>query len=391
MRKLSILGSTGSIGKSALDVVDAHPGRLQIAALAAGRNLELLQAQCEKFRPKLVSMASREDAEVLKKRLSYAPEVVGGAQGLMECANYHESDTVVCAVVGSTGLASTEAALLSGKRVCQANKESLVVGGALMRSALQSGGGELLPVDSEHAALHQLLAQRTPDTIREIRITASGGPFRDWPLERMAHCTIEEALNHPTWKMGPKITIDSATLMNKGLEVIEASVLFGLAPSQIKVTIHPQSQVHAMVGFSDGTYHLQASANDMKLPIQYALLYPERMAGPVPFYDWDIERTWTFEPPDMQHFPCLALAYSALEEGGTAPAILNAANEEAVAAFLDGRIGLWDIHATIGHALETLASVPALNLDIVMEADRKARDIAKEWIRARDQGSRVKG
>jgi len=386
MRKLSILGSTGSIGKSALDVVEAHPGRLQVAALAAGSNLELLQAQCEKFRPKLVSMASGEDADVLIKRLSYAPEIVSGAQGLMECANYPESDTVLCAVVGSAGLASTETALLSGKRVCQANKESLVVGGTLMRSALQSGGGELLPVDSEHAALHQLLAQRTPDTIREIRITASGGPFRDWPLERMANCTIEEALNHPTWKMGPKITIDSATLMNKGLEVIEASVLFGLAPSQIKVTIHPQSQVHAMVGFSDGTYQLQASANDMKLPIQYALLYPECMAGPVPFYDWDVERTWTFEPPDMQRFPCLALAYGALEEGGTAPAILNAANEEAVAAFLDGRIGLWGIHAAISHALETLASVPALNLDIVMEADRKARNIAKEWIKARDQG-----
>jgi len=207
----------------------------------------------------------------------------------------------------------------------------------------------------------------------------------------MAGCTIEEALNPPTWKMGPKITIDSATLMNKGLEVIEASVLFGLSPSQIKVTIHPQSQVHAMVGFSDGTYQLQACANDMRLPIQYALLYPERTAGPVPFYDWDVERTWTFEPPDMQRFPCLALAYSTLEQGGTAPAILNAANEEAVAAFLEGRIGLWDIQAVISHALETQASAPALNLDAVMEADQKARSISKEWIKTRSQGLGVSG
>jgi 1-deoxy-D-xylulose-5-phosphate reductoisomerase len=199
----------------------------------------------------------------------------------------------------------------------------------------------------------------------------------------MANATVEEALNHPTWKMGPKITIDSATLMNKGLEVIEASVLFGLRPSQIKVTIHPQSQVHAMVGFSDGTYQLQASANDMKLPIQYALLYPERIVGPVPFYDWDVARSWTFEPPDIERFPCLALAYGALEQGGTAPAILNAANEEAVAAFLDGRIGLWDISKAIRHALETQASALATSLEIVMEADRKARGIAREWIKAK--------
>jgi len=391
MRKLSILGSTGSIGQSALDVVEAHPERLQVVALAAGRNLKMIMAQCERFRPKLVSLTSAEDAFALEKNLSYAPKIISGPQGLLVCANFEESDTVLCAVVGSAGLASTEAALLSGKRVCQANKESLVVGGALMKAALEKGGGELLPVDSEHAALHQLLAQRSFKTVREIRITASGGPFRDWPLERMANSTIQEALNHPTWKMGPKITIDSATLMNKGLEVIEASVLFGLAPDQVKVTIHPQSQVHAMVGFSDGTYQLQVSANDMKLPIQYALLYPERIAGPVPLYDWDVARAWTFEPPDMERFPCLALAYSALERGGTAPAILNAANEEAVAAFLEGRIGLWGIPTAISHALETMDSVPAESLEVVMEADRKAREIAKEWIKARSQGLGVRG
>jgi 1-deoxy-D-xylulose-5-phosphate reductoisomerase len=287
---------------------------------------------------------------------------------------------VLAAVVGSAGLASTEAALRAGKRVCQANKESLVVGGDLMKAALAAGGGELLPVDSEHAALHQLLAGRSPETVRELRITASGGPFRDWPMEKMAAATREEALNHPTWKMGRKITIDSATLMNKGLEVIEASVLFGLPGDRIKVTIHPQSQVHAMVGFTDGTYQLQVCANDMRLPIQYALLFPERAAGPVPSYDWDTIRRWDFEPPDVKRFPCLALAYLALAQGGTAPAILNAANEEAVASFLEGKLGLWGVQACIGHALEALPSVPAASLGVVMDADARARAVAKKWI-----------
>ncbi|MDR0499360.1 MAG: 1-deoxy-D-xylulose-5-phosphate reductoisomerase [Holophagales bacterium] len=380
MKNISILGSTGSIGTSALDVVVAHPDRIRIVALAAGRNLDLIQAQCEQFKPKLVSVSSSEDAALLKKYLSYKPEIMSGPDGLLACAVCSEADTVLAAVVGSAGVASTEAALRSGKRVCQANKESLVVGGELMRAALVHGGGELLPVDSEHAALHQLLADRSPDTIREIRITASGGPFRNWPMKRIIAATREEALNHPTWKMGPKITIDSATLMNKGLEVIEAAVLFGLNASQVRVTIHPQSQVHAMVGFTDGTYQLQVCANDMKLPIQYALLYPERMAGPVPFYDWDTSRMWTFEPPDLERFPCLALAYTALESGGTAPAILNAANEEAVASFLNDSIGLWDIQACIRHTLETEAPVPATDIEAVMEADRCAREIAKKWI-----------
>jgi 1-deoxy-D-xylulose-5-phosphate reductoisomerase len=380
MKNISILGSTGSIGTSALDVVVAHPDRLRVAALAAGRNLDLIRAQCEQFKPKLVSLSSSDDAATLRKQLSYKPEILSGSDGLLACATYSEVDTVLAAVVGSAGVASTEAALRSGMRVCQANKESLVVGGELMRAALTHGGGELLPVDSEHAALHQLLADRPPDTIREIRITASGGPFRDWSMKRMIAATREEALNHPTWKMGPKITIDSATLMNKGLEVIEAAVLFGLNANQVRVTIHPQSQVHAMVGFTDGTYQLQVCANDMKLPIQYALLYPERMTGPVPFYDWDIARMWTFEPPDMERFPCLALAYIALESGGTAPAIMNAANEEAVASFLDDRIGLWDIQACIRHTLETEAPVPAANIEAVMEADRRAREVAKKWI-----------
>ena len=380
MRHLAVLGATGSIGTATLDVVQAHPERLSIVALAAGRNRELFAAQCERFQPACVSVAEPEDAAWLRSTLSYAPEIHHGAEGLMACALHSEVDTVVAAVVGAAGLASTEAALRTGRRVCVANKESLVVGGELMLQALKAGGGELLPVDSEHAALHQLLAGRAPGSVREVRITASGGPFRDWPLARIQAATVEEALNHPTWKMGPKITIDSATLMNKGLEVIEAAVLFGLRPDQIQVTVHPQSQVHAMVGFHDGTYQLQVCANDMKLPIQYALFYPERLAGPIPPYDWNQARAWTFGAPDLERFPCLALAYAALRTGGTAPAILNAANEEAVAAFLAGRIGFWAIQACVTQTLNALPSEAVQNLAQVMDCDHRARIRAREWL-----------
>lgn len=383
MRRMSILGATGSIGTSTLDVVRAHPDRLKVVALAAGRNRALLRDQCHEFRPELVSVALAEDAVWLQANLDYRPHIHHGSEGLMACALHPGADTVVAAVVGAAGVASTEAALRAGRRVCVANKESLVVGGALMREALAAGGGSLLPVDSEHAALHQLLESRRPKDLREVRITASGGPFRTWSLARLQQATIEEALNHPTWKMGPKITIDSATLMNKGLEVIEASVLFGLPPERIGVTIHPQSQVHAMAGFTDGSYQLQVCCNDMKLPIQYALLWPERMPGPVAPYDWEAARTWTFEAPDLERFPCLALAYEALKAGGTAPAILNAANEEAVAAFLEGRVGFWDIQACNRATLEGLPSRQPRELAEVLEADGTARSYARIWLDAR--------
>ena len=380
MRRIAILGSTGSIGTSTLDVVAAHPDRLSVIALAAGRNRELLHMQCERFRPACVSVSGPEDAAWLRSALSYAPEIHFGPEGLLACALHPDGNTVVAAVVGAAGLQSTEAALRAGRRVCVANKESLVVGGALMRAAMEAGCGELLPVDSEHAALHQLLDGRDPGSILEVRITASGGPFRDWPLARIQAATREEALNHPTWKMGPKITIDSATLMNKGLEVIEASVLFGLSVDQIAVTVHPQSQVHAMVGFRDGTYQLQVSANDMKLPIQYTLLYPDKVPGPVPPYDWTEARAWTFEAPDLEIFPCLGLAYAALRAGGTAPALLNAANEVAVAAFLEGHIGFWDIQACNSEVLARIPSEAAGSLEAVLAADRNARDNARSWI-----------
>ena len=381
MRHLALLGSTGSIGTSTLDVVAAHPDRLAVAAMAAGRNRELFRAQCERFRPGCVSLARPEDAAWLESELSYRPVILHGMDGLMACALEAGADTVVAAGVGAAGLASVEAALRRGRRVCVANKESLVVGGALMRQALAEGGGELLPIDSEHCALHQLLAGRAPAEVREIRITASGGPFRDWDLRRIKAATVQEALNHPTWKMGPKITIDSATLMNKGLEVIEASVLFGLQADQIQVTVHPQSQVHAMAGFQDGTYHLQVCANDMKLPIQYTLLYPDRLPGPVPPYDWNTSRAWTFDPPDPERFPCLPLAYAALRAGGTAPAILNAANEEAVGAFLAGAVGFWQIQACVAEVQASIPVEPAHTLEQVMDTDRRARVAAMTWIR----------
>ncbi|MDE3244942.1 MAG: 1-deoxy-D-xylulose-5-phosphate reductoisomerase [Acidobacteriota bacterium] len=383
MRRIAILGSTGSIGTSTLDVVAAHPERLSVVALAAGRNRGLFLEQCERFKPACVSVSSEEDARWLRSALNHGPEIHFGPEGLLACALHPDANTVVAAVVGAAGLQSTEAALRAGRRVCVANKESLVVGGALMKAAMEAGGGELLPVDSEHAALHQLLDGRDPQSVREVRITASGGPFREWPMARIQAATREEALNHPTWKMGPKITIDSATLMNKGLEVIEASVLFGLSVDQIAVTVHPQSQVHAMVGFRDGTYQLQVSANDMKLPIQYTLLYPDKTPGPVPPYDWEQARAWTFEAPDLERFPCLGLAYAALRAGGTAPAILNAANEMAVAAFLEGRIGFWDIQACNAEVLARLSATPAASLEAVLAADRNARDNARSWIALR--------
>ncbi|HTL97463.1 MAG TPA: 1-deoxy-D-xylulose-5-phosphate reductoisomerase [Holophagaceae bacterium] len=379
MRKVAVLGSTGSIGCSALEVVKAHPGRLAVAALAAGRNRDRLREQCESFRPARVSVATEEDARWLEAQLSYKPEIVSGAEGLMACALHEDADTVLAAIVGAAGLPSTEAALRKGRRVCVANKESLVVGGELMRRALEAGGGELLPVDSEHAALHQLLAGRAPADIAELRLTASGGPFRDWPLDRIRAATRDEALNHPTWKMGPKITIDSATLMNKGLVVIVASVLFGVGPEKIAVTVHAQSQVHAMVGFTDGTYQLQVCANDMKLPIQYCLLHPDKVPGPVPPYGWDQARSWTFEAPDLERFPCLGLAFDALRAGGTAPAILNAANEVAVAFFLEGRLSFWDIQACVRETLNAVPSEPMLDLPQALDADRRARAFAETW------------
>ena len=380
MRTLAILGSTGSIGTSTLDVVRAHPERLVVVALAAGRNRDLLKAQCEAFRPRCVSVGTKEDADWLRASLSYQPELHWGAEGLLACALHAAANTVVAAIVGSAGLASTEAALRAGRRVCVANKESLVVGGALMHEAALAGGGELLPVDSEHAALHQLLSDRDPATIREVRITASGGPFRDWPLARIQAATIEQALNHPTWKMGKRITIDSATLMNKGFEVIEACRLFHVPPSQVQVIVHPQSTIHSMVEFVDGSILAQFSVTDMRLPILYALTYPERVSSDLRFPVMNL-RHLDFCPPDMAKFPCLRLAYEAAEAGGAKTIALNAADEVAVAAFLGERIGFEEIPRIIE---DVMAATPTGNLESihqVLALDAGARQVAEEMVK----------
>lgn len=380
MRDIALLGSTGSIGTATLEVISAHPNRLKLVAMAAGRNRELFKIQCERFQPQYVALAEEKDAIWLASNLSYKPNVFYGASGLMTCTLHAGTNTLVAAMTGLANLTCVESALLAGQRVCIANKESLVVGSTIIRQALDNGDGELLPIDSEHCALHQLLANRPYVNINEVRITASGGPFLHWDLERIANATVEEALNHPTWRMGKKITIDSATLMNKGLEVIEASALFNLQAEQISVTIHPQSQVHAMVGFKDGTYQLQTCINDMKSPIQYTLLYPDCLPGPVPRYDWDVAHTWTFNPPDMLKFPCLSLAYSALREGGNAPIILNAANDEAVDAFLSGIIGFGQIQACVSEVLSKVSLGLACNLEQILDVDSYSRAVAKVWI-----------
>ena len=377
MRRLSILGSTGSIGTSTLDVVEALPDQLSIVALAAGRNRERLRAQCEKFRPVCVSLAEAEDAAWLRAALSYAPEIHVGSEGLMACALHPDADTVVAAVVGAAGLASTEAALRAGRRVCVANKESLVVGGELMHQAARAGGGELLPVDSEHAALHQLLDGRGPEAVREVRITASGGPFRDWPLERIQAATVEEALNHPTWKMGPKITIDSATLMNKGLEIIEARWLFDLEPAKIKTLVHPESIVHGIVEFSDNSLFAYMASPDMKIPIAYALYGEQRAALPFSPLKLDGVLKLTFHPPDLKRFPSIRLAYEALEAGDGALIAFNVSNEVAAEAFIDGRIKFTDIPRIVAETLAEGPGHPVVdNLDTIRDIISWTRNVA---------------
>ncbi len=383
MRHLAVLGSTGSIGQSTLEVVKHHPDHLKVVALSAGKNRDKFLEQCRAFRPEFISLATQEDLQWVLDSLDYQPRYAPGDEGLLHCVEVASVNTVVSAIVGASGLRSTEAALRHGHRVCLANKESLVVGGSLILEALRQGQGELLPIDSEHAALHQLLHGKDPSSIRTIRLTASGGPFREWSLDQMKKATVGGAMNHPTWKMGPKITIDSATLMNKGLEVIEASHLFGLTPEQIGVTIHPQSQVHAMVEMHDGSFQMQASVNDMRLPIQYALLYPEQIPSPAPVFTWDQPRSWDFHPPDESRFPCLRLAYQSLRSGQSASIILNAANEKSVHAFLEGHITFGLIAECNEAMLNTFPLQQPQHLDHVLEIDKEVRLHTQKWLEAR--------
>ncbi|MGE3345585.1 MAG: 1-deoxy-D-xylulose-5-phosphate reductoisomerase [Vicinamibacterales bacterium] len=385
MIRVAILGSTGSIGQSALSVVETHADRVQVVALAAGNNVERLAAQVRQFRPALVSIATEDGLAQLRNALppgDRPPAMLAGAEGLIGAATHPDVDLVLCASSGAAGLEAALAAIDHGKTVALANKEVLVMAGALMVEAAAKRGVALLPVDSEHNAIHQCLHGRRASEVRRLVLTASGGPFRTWDAARLADVTPADALRHPTWQMGRKITIDSATLMNKGLEVIEARWLFDVPADRIDVVVHPQSVVHSMVELTDGSVIAQLGVTDMRLPIQYAFSYPERWTAPVPFLDLARMGTLEFCPPDSGRFPCLRLAYDALRHGGAWPAVLNAANEVGVEAFLEGQLRFVDIPVVIERALDAAGretSVPASLAD-VRAVDAWARRHASETI-----------
>jgi len=394
MKTLTILGSTGSIGTNTLDVVRRNRHLYQVYALVAGANIDLLTSQIQEFQPRVAVVATLEGLTRLNESLAASglarnqwPELLAGDQARVQVVRAPEVDTVISAIVGVAGLEATYEAVCLGKRVGLANKEVLVSGGALVMEAVRKYGAELLPVDSEHNGAHQCLRAGNRAQVSKLILTASGGPFRCTPRENLAFVTPEQALNHPTWRMGNRITIDCATLMNKGFEVIEACWLFDFAPSQVDVVIHPQSTVHAMIEFSDGSVLAQVSATDMRMPIQYALTYPDRCDAPVPKIDWAQGRQWEFLPPDYSKFPLLKLAYQCQEAGGSATCILNAADEIAVEAFLQGRIGFLAIYEIVQ---ETLARMPAKTprtIGDILEIDRGSRVLARELATARAAGT----
>ena len=371
MTTVSLVGSTGSIGTQAIEVVLAEGDRYEVIAIGAHRSVDALADQAERLRPRYVAMADDAAAPDLKDRLPPGVELLVGADSLAQIATV--ADVAVNGVVGFAGLPVTLAALEAGKRLALANKESLIAAGPVVQRARATPGAEIVPVDSEHCAVHQCLRSGDRDAVRRIVLTASGGPFRGRAADDLAAVTVDDALAHPTWSMGPKITVDSSTLMNKGLEVIEAHELFGVGYDAIEVVVHPQSVVHSMVEFTDGATLAQLSLPDMRLPIGYALAYPQRLCTPFGAIDWAALRRLDFEPPDNATFPCLALAYEAGRAGETAPAWLSAANEVAVQAFLDGRIAWPDIAAVIRATLDDWPGTKADDVDVVLEADRHAR------------------
>ena len=385
MRHIAILGSTGSIGKSTLKIVEAFPDRFSVTSLAAGGNVDLAFEQARRWHPGVVSMASAESAEHLhdklkKVGLGHSIEVVYGSPGTVKVATHPDADFVVSAIVGVAGLEATYEAVRAGKTVGVANKECLVTAGDLIVAEAHKQGKPLLPIDSEHNAIHQCLRGGRRDEVQRIWLTASGGPFLHTPKRQFASITVEQALNHPTWKMGKRITIDSATLMNKGFEVIEAIRLFDMPPSQVSVIVHPQSTIHSMVEFIDGSLLAQLSVTDMRLPILYALTYPDRIESNLRFPVSEL-RQLDFSPPDTDKFPCLRLAYEAVETGGAKTIALNAADEVAVAAFLDGSLGFEDIPATIEAVLrETPARKPE-SIEQVLDMDADARRRARHLVR----------
>lgn len=375
---IAILGSTGSIGCNTLRVVESFGSeRFRVVALGAGHNVQTLADQIAKHLPDLVSVETEEAAHDLRARLFERdvdlPRIIVGESGLIEVATHSQADCVVSATVGAVGFVPTLRALEAGKRVALANKETLVMAGELMTQAARASGAELLPVDSEHNALHQCLRGEKPSEVRRIILTASGGPFRTKTKSQMQQSTVSEALRHPTWNMGAKITIDSATLMNKGLEVIEAHWLFGFSPDQIGIVVHPESVVHSMIELVDGSVIAQMGVTDMRHAIQYALTYPERYGCELPPLDLTALSALHFEPPDLDRFPCITLAYRALRAGGTLPAAMNAANEEAVQAFIEERISLTDIPLVIEAVMDHHQTQPATELAAILEADEAAR------------------
>jgi 1-deoxy-D-xylulose-5-phosphate reductoisomerase len=379
MKRLAILGSTGSIGLSTLSIVEQFPERYQVAALAAGRNLDEAFAQTVRWRPKLVSLATEELAAALGTRLREAGvsgvEVVYGTEGTVACAKLHEVDFVVSAIVGVAGLEATHAAILAGKPVGLANKECMVAAGEILTAAARERNVPILPIDSEHNAVHQCMRVGAHQEVKTIWLTASGGPFRQLPLDQFASITPEQALRHPTWVMGRRITVDSATMLNKGLEVIEACRLFAVPPSQVRVMVHPQSTVHSLVEYVDGSILAQISVTDMRLPILYALAYPERPASTLTF-DLAALRQLDFEEPDFERFPCLRLAFEAAEKGGAHSIALNAADEVAVEAFLDSRIPFIGIPRTIERVLAATPEAHPATIAEVLATDREARQTA---------------
>jgi 1-deoxy-D-xylulose-5-phosphate reductoisomerase len=376
VKRLAILGSTGSIGRSALSLVDMFPDRFKVVTLAANANLDLLCQQALKYRPAMVALCDQSLSRELAARLP-GIRVACGVEGVTEAAVYEDVEAIVSAISGAAGLIPTWNAILAGKDVALANKETLVMAGELVMRTISSRRVKLLPVDSEHAALHQCLRGASRDQVKMLVLTASGGPFFGYSREQLQQVTVEQALKHPTWRMGRKITVDSATLMNKGLEVIEAHHLFRVEPEKITVVIHPQSTVHSMVEFVDGSVLAQMSVPDMRSAILYALTHPERWHSPLPGLDFNHLGPLEFHPPDQALFPCLRMACQALAEGQTYPAALNAANEVAVDWFLKGRLLFTGIPQVIEEVLNNHKPVPPLNLDEVLEADRQARKEAQ--------------
>jgi len=382
-KRIAILGSTGSIGRSTLSVAESYPERFQIVALAAGSNLETAFEQARHWHPRMISIAAESDADVLRKRLKQAGlseiEVVHGTAGTVKVSTHPDADFVVSAIVGVAGLEATYEAVKAGKTVGVANKECLVAAGELITAEARRQGKPLLPIDSEHNAVHQCLRGGRMEEVERIWLTASGGPFLNTPRSEFSSITVEQALNHPTWKMGKRITIDSATLMNKGFEVIEACRLFHILPAKVEVLVHPQSTIHSMVEFIDGSILAQFSVTDMRLPILYALTYPERIQSDMRFPVGDL-RHLDFCPPDMSKFPCLRIAYEAAEAGGAKTVALNAADEVAVASFLEGSIGFNDIPRIIEDAVSASNTGKLESIAKVLEADAEARRYAQERV-----------